>query len=346
VSDIDPHSAARNGNLDALRAALRAGVAADARALDDGPTLLHMAVDYGHRDCVAFLLQQGADPRLTTPAQSKAGRNALHLAAAAGNIDVLDLLLQTKHADEMLGVFYNTGNASAPEWRDPLRCALFAGKRAAFDRLIEYGADIESPDPSGMSVLHSAMTASNGMLQRKVLPIVRRLIRMGARVGKTTDRNGNTPLMTAAGTGFSDAVPLLLSAAFNAQAANGKGETALHFAARRDDAGIVSRLVAAGAAPNARDTWLNTPLHVATRLNKPQVAQALLDAGANPLCKNKQRQTAKGMATRWQDGVGGLFTEAAQKKRRMLAARVRRPTIVRYGRNPIGGVRRAKGGPS
>ena len=53
--------AARDGNLEAIKAELESGVDVDAKT-EYGATALFFACDRGHEDVVKFLLEQGADP--------------------------------------------------------------------------------------------------------------------------------------------------------------------------------------------------------------------------------------------------------------------------------------------
>lgn len=78
--------AARNGDLEVLRALLEAGADAD-RHDHDGVTALIMAAAYGNVDIVRMLLERGADPR----ARARGGITALSNAAGGGALfDITD----------------------------------------------------------------------------------------------------------------------------------------------------------------------------------------------------------------------------------------------------------------
>jgi len=90
-------------------------------------------------------------------------------------------------------------------------------------------------------------------------------------------------LAEAAMRGDAAAVTALLGRGVDANAAQGDGMTALHWAAEKDHADIAKALLARGA--NARATTrlgAYTPLHLAARRGHSVVAALLLDGGADP----------------------------------------------------------------
>ncbi len=88
-------SAAREGNLENVQAALANGVEVDARA-EDGATALFYAAQYGHAEIVAFLAEHGADVNVSASLDvgDRAYRvSALGAAALGGYADVVRTLL-------------------------------------------------------------------------------------------------------------------------------------------------------------------------------------------------------------------------------------------------------------
>lgn len=67
------------------------------------------------------------------------------------------------------------------------------------------------------------------------------------------DREGLTPLLSAAGIGFVDGAQALIARGARVNLANGRGETALHIAVLRRDLAMVRALLAAGADPDQQD---------------------------------------------------------------------------------------------
>ena len=114
----------------------------------------------------------------------------------------------------------------------------------------------------------------------------------GAKPG-ATDGKGNTALMFAADSGYIEIADLLIKNGANVNASNKDGWTALMVAARyNDDSEIVSILLENGADVNAsnKDGW--TALMVAAHQGNYKTVQRLLDNGANPNMKSTKGLTA------------------------------------------------------
>jgi ankyrin repeat protein len=90
-------------------------------------------------------------------------------------------------------------------------------------------------------------------------------------------------LIDAARSGDVEAVRSLLAEGADANAVQGDGMTALHWAAERGHAAVADLLLSAGAALEAKTRIGSyTPLHLASRGGHASIATALLDAGADP----------------------------------------------------------------
>jgi predicted aldo/keto reductase-like oxidoreductase len=86
----DIWAAAKEGNLEAVKQALAAGTAVNAREPQSGGTPLTISTVFGQTAVAALLIQKGADVAIA----SNDGNTALHLAAFFGRQDVVELLLQ------------------------------------------------------------------------------------------------------------------------------------------------------------------------------------------------------------------------------------------------------------
>lgn len=102
-------------------------------------------------------------------------------------------------------------------------------------------------------------TALHFVVIENEMQAVRDLLAAGADTNHP-DKRGNTPLMSAAGLGYSEMVVLLLEAGADPTATNDEGETALHLWVRNPDESILRALMRKGADLNAEDKLGETPL--------------------------------------------------------------------------------------
>ncbi|CAI5771315.1 ankyrin repeat and SOCS box protein 3 isoform X2 [Podarcis lilfordi] len=156
----------------------------------EGTCPLHLSASRGSLECVAILLESGADPNeLTNDASTP-----LFLAVQNGHVDVIKLLLQQ-------GANIN-GPHCWSEWNS-LHQAAFQNYPEILKLLLDKGAEKECVDDFGITPLFVA--AQYGKLES-----LRILISYGANVNcKAKDRA--TPLFIAAQEGNDECTELLLS---------------------------------------------------------------------------------------------------------------------------------------
>ncbi|XP_060129102.1 ankyrin repeat and SOCS box protein 3 isoform X3 [Zootoca vivipara] len=156
----------------------------------EGTCPLHLSASQGSLECVAILLESGADPNeLTNDASTP-----LFLAVQNGHVDVIKLLLQQ-------GANIN-GPHCWSEWNS-LHQAAFQNYPEILKLLLDKGAEKECVDDFGITPLFVA--AQYGKLES-----LRILISYGANVNcKAKDRA--TPLFIAAQEGNNECTELLLS---------------------------------------------------------------------------------------------------------------------------------------
>lgn len=94
--------------------------------------------------------------------------------------------------------------------------------------------------------------------------------------------NNLSPLLRAASWGFEEIVDKLIDVGADIGEADGKGETALHKAARFSQLSIAIRLLRAGAEVNAVDCLGMTPLHWSSLNGHVQLTRLLLIHQADP----------------------------------------------------------------
>jgi ankyrin repeat protein len=139
--------------------------------------------------------------------------------------------------------------------------------------LMEERADVNAPQPDGMTALHWAA-------YRDDVELVKRLISAGADA-KSTNHYGVTPLALACTNGNQAIVEMLLDAGADPNSAGPGGATALMTASRTGLVGPVKALLARGADVNARESKNQTALMWAAAEGHVEVVDALLKAGAD-----------------------------------------------------------------
>ena len=105
------------------------------------------------------------------------------------------------------------------------------------------------------------------------------------------DKNGETPLHSAATNKRAAAAVKLLQTGADPNARDKDGRTPLHSAAMLEHLDFVIVLLRANADPNARDKDMRTPLHWAATNKRTAVAVELLRANANPNARDKDWRT-------------------------------------------------------
>ncbi len=246
--------AARDGDLEQLRAAMRNGASVN-DATQKGLTVLMVAAHCGHEALVAELLAQGAD----VDARDGTGSSALLRSATLGHASVVRLLLE-QGAD--LSAAKDTGTTALHRaareghtaivallvdrgmhvdcrnsWlATPLLLAATWGRAEVVQQLLDYGADLEATDLQGCTaVLRAAHWGRAGIMAV--------LIKAGANVN-VQDRDGNSPLLLAARRGNADVVSMLIDAGADCPRSDADGDTPLVLAARSGHEDIMRLLLA------------------------------------------------------------------------------------------------------
>ena len=126
------------------------------------------------------------------------------------------------------------------------------------------------------------------------------------------------PLVEAARSGNAERVQALLAQGLDANAPDGDGTTALHWAALNDDVASAEALLAAGARADAANRFDATPLAVASENGSAAFVELLLDAGADPNWATPEGETALMTAARTgrADAVRLLLDRGADPNRR------------------------------
>ncbi|XP_043194279.1 ankyrin repeat domain-containing protein 16-like [Amphibalanus amphitrite] len=245
------HEAAHFSHLDCLRALIDAGCDVNALKRADWTPLM-LAATRADTGCVTALLAAGALPLLA----NKDGWTAAQVAARAGHLPVLELLLRAE--PRLMETRSRTG-------RTLLHTAAFAGHEAVVSRLLADPAQSADPaDSSGVTPLMDAARAGHPAL-------VSRLLAAGADPARR-DRLGRSPLHAAAQTGCVRTARLFAQLV-TAPAAD--GSTPLHAAAREGHMAVCELLLERGARRAARDSHGRTAADVARIHGHTQLAERL-----------------------------------------------------------------------
>ncbi|KAG8510254.1 Serine/threonine-protein phosphatase 6 regulatory ankyrin repeat subunit C, partial [Galemys pyrenaicus] len=245
--------------------------------------------------CLEFLLDNGADPSL----RDRQGYTAVHYAAAYGNRQNLELLL------EMSFNCLEDVESTIPV--SPLHLAAYNGHCEALKTLAETLVNLDVRDHKGRTALFLAtergstecvevLTAHGASAlikerKRKWTPLhaaaasghtdsLHLLIDSGERADITDvmDAYGQTPLMLAIMNGHVDCVHLLLEKGSTADAADLRGRTALHRGAVTGCEDCLAALLDHDAFVLCRDFKGRTPIHLASACGHATVLRTLLQA--------------------------------------------------------------------
>lgn len=302
---------------------------------------LHLAVRMGHLDMVRLLLASGARvdapttricsgqrPRDKAPVIDFGTRHddnehPIHIAAEAGNLAMINLLLES-------GAKVYEENQYGEQ---PLAVAAASGKFEAVKLLLSVGANINAAGKRG-SALHLAVRNEtqlpldsltvNGQSVgeqrgRHLMPSMIDFLLSAGASPESQDAQGNRPLHRAAECGSLKTIERLLNAGAVIDSTNASGDTPLINTVRfgretPEKIAALKLLLKRGANPNHADLRGVTPLQHAAWARSAEPVITLLAAGANPNAADKFGTTALHFAA-WMDNaeaVTALLTAGAK----------------------------------
>jgi ankyrin repeat protein len=333
VADVTNHygstalaEAVKLDNPDLVRMLLEAGADADSPNLDN-QTALMLAAYLGNLEIAKMLLDAGAS---VNAIEKFRGQSALIWAASENHPDVAELLL-AHGADVSVAAYYDdwprqmtsepraqflpTGGLTA------LLYATRSGCLRCVQALVKAGADINQPNPDGVTPLLNAIDNKN-------FDIAMYLIDQGAKV-QAWDMNGRTPLLLAVdmhsfspnGFGFGS-----LSESFNVNGKNAQGITAMDVVHRLLDMGVEVDHQMTRMRPNGpgRGRFADydmrggtTALLIAVFTHDHEAIETLLAKGANPNLRNVYRISplmyAAGMSGNGRAPTGSTGSDIQQR---------------------------------
>ncbi|WDK14781.1 hypothetical protein CGRA01v4_06062 [Colletotrichum graminicola] len=260
---------------------------------DQGETILITAVKYAYSDkIIALLCDLGANVN----AVDNLGCSAFHHAAMSANED--DTLAVLIHA----GADVDHRDFAS---RTPLIAAVQNYRFKNIEKLLEYGADLETRLQNGQTALHVAIsmksrpmteflsdqgayldrpvnghTALTYAIATECSDIAEVLIEAGADVNLPGSQ-GNFPLQAAAAVGDQRTTKLLLSRGAKYEAIGTDGFLPVHIAAHENQVEVLRLLLKAGSAIDPITERGETPLTIATYFGCFEAAQSLIEAGAD-----------------------------------------------------------------
>jgi FOG: TPR repeat, SEL1 subfamily len=240
-----------------------------------GVTALHVAVQTDQENMVKTLLAAGANAGIV----DDSGRDALITALEEDRYDIADQLLAN-----LMGNSSNTAaiKAQLTVARAPVdRYILLATQHHAqgvLDKLLPFASSAAAVDEQQRNALWFAASDGNSEL-------IPRLLQSGV-PARHADSVGRTPFQMAVDKGCLECARLLLPHSdINHQAAS--GNTALMIAASNKDPLLTAWLLQNKAQVDLRNQRGDTALMIAVSANSPDVVRHLLNANASVTRKNR-----------------------------------------------------------
>ena len=216
------HAAVRARDMMAITAFLDGGINPNAKeAGDEGRTALISAAARGDLEVVNLLVQGGADVNV----KDDTGYTALLHAIEANYDQVEHVLLNHPKLDPSARGFNGVTTLSKYVWRE---------RKEAVQKLLKLGADANAQDNDGDAPLHGAAQSGNVEIMDLLL----------AKGGDPNLKNkqGGTPLMWAVVFGHEDAARRLIEAGANPLVKDSEGMTALDWAIKNKRQNVVALL--------------------------------------------------------------------------------------------------------
>ncbi|XP_008217567.1 uncharacterized protein LOC103318096 [Nasonia vitripennis] len=249
------HLAMRDGHLHTVHALLQH----DPSIILSGRDFLNIAIDYGHKEVVEYLVNLNVD--VNVPGVDNV--TPVHMAASEGYSDLLRLFLE------------HNGNVNVEDVNEstPLHAAVDQDVLEVVKILVENDAHVNHRALCGSTPVHVAAMKGN-------LEVIGFLMEHGGDVN-TTDNDDATPLHLAAEHNHKDAIVLLLKKAKNINAQDYEGKTPLLTAIEVGSHEAVEVLVAKGADVDITSKTNCAPLSAAVKFNYKKIVKLLIANGAN-----------------------------------------------------------------
>ena len=245
-----------------------------------GYTPLKYACEYGHLSIAQYLLSKGANIKI----KDLNGNSLIHFASKGGLLSIVQYLIEKQNVDKDIKGFID---------RTPLHYGCLGGHIPIVEYLISKGANIETKDDDGTSLIHFASMGG-------ILSVVQNLIEKLTVDINIKDNYEKTPLHYACENGHLQNVEYLYSKGADMEANDYDGRTPLHYACQ-GHLPIVEYLLSKGANIEAKDDQEDTPLHYAIMYGDIDVIKYLLSKGAH------KNATTLDLVPSWNDEIKNIL---------------------------------------
>ncbi|CAL1537868.1 unnamed protein product [Lymnaea stagnalis] len=261
--------------------------------MNDRKDLLHVAVEKGHNQIVALLLDAGVDVNYVhnkkTPLMVAYHHEMIELLLNRGcvvNIKTDTTALINVLSDEYITKLKEKFHFMKPHENSNVNVFLYVQEIMSI--LLKYGSNINSSNDDGRTALMVGSEIEG------TLGILKLLVDNGADIN-LRDTDGNAALHRAVHSGRTENVKLLLESGADVNLRDAIGSTPLHYAMESCGASeSLNILLEHGADVNAQDNQGNTPLMILSNIcffSTENVIRTLVKAGSSVNQRNKSGMT-------------------------------------------------------
>ncbi|MEI0525256.1 ankyrin repeat domain-containing protein [Brachyspira murdochii] len=281
-------SAVENNNIKKVKSYLEQG--ANCNALDSyNRTALINASVCGYDDIAKLLIEEGTDVNI----QDKAGATALMYTARDTNYEMVEFLLKNganvniRDISGETALYYTIEHNSFGQENETENAIKI------LNLLIEYGADVNTKDDDGASLLDVSYRISESFDKNKEMfkILVENGFDLESRIKADSSDYDYTPLMIAVYKEDYYMVKYLLDKGANPNTANNENKTALMIANDDGNYDISKLLIQQGANINTQDEYGITALMYATVSGNYEMVKFLLENGADINTKDNYGNT-------------------------------------------------------
>lgn len=283
------HWASQTGDAAQVQRLVDRGVPIDSKITKQGWTPLLLASHGGHMTIVECLLKGGARPEIA----SSTGVVALHLAAQAGNVKLVEMLCRCPGIE--LDATMDNG------WTALFFAAQNGHWSVAIHLLREQHVTVDAVDEDGRTALYFAS-------QEGHMRVAKELLSCGAdpegRCEASAD--GATPLFIASQQGHAEVVSTLVGRGADVNMQKRSGATALHIAAWDGHLDVLKVLLGCGADPmvTTKGNW--TCMHCAVRGGNLAIVKYLTEHHPDVVAVPHRRPQHRGIQSMVNVGCGML----------------------------------------